>query len=63
MNGQKTLSKDQMAEDFIKRINPYEKHQPMNYDLRAYVNYIREHNLKIEEITPELVNLFDRNKK
>lgn len=47
MQEQMTLfrEKQQMVETFIKRVNPYEKPEPLNIDLRGYTRYLEEHNI------------------
>ena len=45
MNGQKTKSKRQIVEEYIKRVNPYEKQRPLEFDLRKYAAYVKEKGL------------------
>ncbi len=58
MNGQKTKSKRQIVEECIKRVNPYEKQRPLEFDLRKYAAYVKEKDLKVSDITPEIMNMF-----
>lgn len=58
MNGQKTKSKRQIVEEYIKRVNPYEKQRPLEFDLRKYAAYVKEKGLKVSDITPEIMNMF-----
>lgn len=60
MSGQTMKSKDQIVDEFIKRVNPYESHQPIAFDLRGYAAYMEEHNLQGKDITPEIMNKFSR---
>lgn len=47
VNEQMTLFKEKqkIVEAFIKRVNPYEKHEPLSIDLRGYAKYLKEHNI------------------
>lgn len=51
-------SKKQIVEDFIKRVNPYEKPQPIGFDLRGYAKYISDKHIQASDITPEIMNMF-----
>ena len=51
-------SKKQEAEEYLRRVNPYEKPQPVVFDLRGYAAYIRAKGLKGKDITPEIMNRF-----
>ena len=55
MNGQMKKSKGQIVEEYIKRVNPYEKQPPIAFDLRGYSAYIAEKGLKSSDITPEIM--------
>ena len=46
--------KQKIVDDFIKRVNPYKKPQPIAFDLRGYAAYIEEHG----EATPEIMESF-----
>ena len=46
--------KQKIVDDFIKRVNPYKKPQPIAFDLRGYAAYIEEHG----EATPEIIESF-----
>ena len=43
--------------------NLYEKYEPLQFDLRGYAQYVKEHNLKPEDITLEIFALFSKQKK
>lgn len=60
MNGQTKKSKQQIVDEYIKRVNPYEKPQPIAFDLRGYAAYIEANNLKAADITPEIMNKFSK---
>lgn len=58
MNGQMTKSKRQTVDEYIKHINPYEKQELLEFDLRKYSAYVKEKGLKVSEITPEIMSMF-----
>lgn len=58
MNGKMISRKQHIVDEFIKRVDPFKKHAPINVDLRAYSRYIRENNIPTEKITPEIMNQF-----
>lgn len=58
MNGQMKKSNRQVVEEFISRVNPYEKPNPIAFDLRSYAAYVAEHELSADEITPEIMAKF-----
>jgi uncharacterized protein involved in tolerance to divalent cations len=58
MSGQTKTSKKQIVEDFIQRVNPYEKPQPIAFDLRGYAKYVSDKQIKTADITPEVMNMF-----
>ena len=58
MSGQMKTSKKQIVEDFMKRVNPYEKPQPIAFDLRGYAKYVSDKKIKTADITPEVMNMF-----
>ena len=60
MTGQTKKSKNQIVEEYLSRVNPYEKPQPIAYDLRGYAAYIKANGLKGTDITPEIMNRFSR---
>lgn len=62
MNGLTKKSKSQIVEEYIKRVNPYEKPQPIAFDLRGYAAYIAEHGLKGTDISPDIMNMFSKAK-
>lgn len=54
MNGQ-TISfkeKQAIADAFIERVNPYEKPEPLKFDLRGYSEYLKEHGITGKEVSP-----------
>ena len=60
MTGQTKKSKSQIVEEYIKKVNPYEKPQPIAFDLRGYATYIKANGLKGTDITPEIMNKFSK---
>ena len=61
MNGQKTFNeKLNIAEKFIATVNPYEKSPNLNFDLRGYAQYVKEHNLTGKDITADVMNMFQK---
>ena len=60
MTGQTKKSKSQIVEEHIKKVNPYEKPQPIAFDLRGYAAYIKANGLKGTDITPEIMNRFSK---
>lgn len=63
MSGQMKKSKRQLVNDFIKRVNPYEKPQPIAFDLRGYAAFVVQNGLKANEITSEMMKRFVRSEK
>ena len=60
MTGQTKKSKNQIVEEYLSRVNPYEKPQPIAFDLRGYASFIKANGLKGTDITPEIMNRFSR---
>ena len=62
MNGQTTLSKfkekQKIADDYIKKVNPYIKPEPLQFDLRGYSNYMKEHNIAAKDVTDDIYEKF-----
>ena len=60
MNGQMKFysEKKLIANEFIRQNNPYEKGSSLNFDLRGYAAYVKENGLKVNEITPKIMNMF-----
>ena len=46
------------TDDFISRINPYEKPRPLKFDLRGYSKFVTENNLSADEITDKIMEKF-----
>lgn len=51
-------SKKQMVEDFIQRVNPYEKPTPIGVALREYAAYVADNALTVADITPDIMAKF-----
>ena len=45
MTGQKKKSKSQIVNEYLKKVNPYEKTQAINFNLREYAAYIKANGL------------------
>lgn len=60
MNGQTKKSKREIVNEYIARVNPYEKQKALSFDLRGYAAYIAENGIKASEITPEIMNKFSK---
>lgn len=62
MNGQmKSFSeKQKMVDDFIARINPYEKQPPLRFDFHGYAKYVKEHGLTNQTITDSIMQKFQK---
>lgn len=60
MSGQMKKSKREIVNEYINRVNPYEKQKPLSFDLRGYATYVAEHGLKASDITPEIMNRFSK---
>ena len=60
MNGQMKKSKKEIVNEYIKRVNPYEKPQPIAFDLRGYTAFVAKNGLKADEITPDIMQKFSK---
>ena len=60
MNGQMKKSKKKLVDEYIARVNPYEKQKPLAFDLRGYASYVAENKIKATEITPEIMKRFSK---
>lgn len=60
MSGQTNVCSDKkkIVDEYIKKYDPYEKKEGLNFDLRGYASYVETHNLKAEDITPDIMNQF-----
>lgn len=58
MSGQTKKSKSKVVEEYIKRVNPYEKPEPIAFDLRGYAAYMKTNGLKGTDITADIMNKF-----
>ena len=56
-------SRQKVVDEYMQDYNPYEKHELLQFDLRGYAQYVKEHNLKPEDITLEIFALFSKQKK
>lgn len=62
MNGQMKKSKRQIVEEYIELAKPYEKQPPIAFDLRGYAAYAAENGLTGKDITPEIMQMFSKEK-
>lgn len=60
MNGPTKKYKRQIVVDYIKRVNPYEKSQPISFDLRGYAKYLEEHNISGKNVPLNVMKMFQR---
>ena len=51
-------TKNHMVEEYLRRVNSYEKPQPVAFDLRGYAAYIKASGLKGTEIKPGIMDRF-----
>lgn len=53
MNGQTKSFKEKndMAQEYIKKANPYKPLEPLKFDLRAYVAYLKENSPSSNDAT------------
>lgn len=49
--------KQKIVEEYIQKVNPYKDLEPLNFDLRGYAEYVKEHNVSSEE-AKEVCKLF-----
>ena len=59
MDRQMKNQRRQAAESFTAAINPYEKQEPLAFDLRRYAEYAKRNRLKAGDITPETLKKFE----
>lgn len=50
--------KQKIIDDFINRVDPYKKPDPLNFDLRGYAAYLAEHNLDGRNVPEEVIERF-----
>ncbi|MDO4179185.1 MAG: hypothetical protein Q4D21_08360 [Phascolarctobacterium sp.] len=58
VSGQMKLSEKDNIQIFEDDESIYNKEANLHYDLRKYAEYIKSHNLKAKDITPEIMNMF-----
>ncbi|SER04990.1 hypothetical protein SAMN02910369_02952 [Lachnospiraceae bacterium NE2001] len=58
MSGQKMMldEKVKIADEFIESLNFYRTPQSLKFDLRKYSKYIRDNNIKEEDVPESVVN-------
>jgi len=47
---------------YIRKHNPLKKQPPLDIDIHAYLAYLKEHDIKNEDITLEIVEMFRVNR-
>ena len=55
-------SRQKVVDEYIQGYKPYEKHEPLQFDIRGYAQYVKERNLKPEDITLEILAFFSKQK-
>ena len=62
MTGQTKLSstKQNIVEDFISRVNPYEKITPLHFDLRGYSEFIKANHISADNVTSDIMNPYEK---
>ena len=60
MNGQTKSSseKQRIVDEYILKHNPYKELTPLNFNLRQYARYVKENNLKAEDIFNTVMSMF-----
>ena len=60
MNGQMLSCEERKKkiDEYIARNDPYRPLTPLKFDLRGYAAYIKEHQLKAQDITEDILRLF-----
>lgn len=60
MHGQ-TMSfsqKNKIANDFIKRVKPYDKQPGLKFDMRGYAKYLADNNIPGNKVPAHVVEMF-----
>lgn len=60
MSGPMKKSKREIVNEYISRVNPYEKPKPLAFDMRGYAEYISVNDIKTTNITPEIMKQFSK---
>lgn len=62
MNGQTKLfnERQKIMEEFILASKPYEKTPKLQFDLRGYSKYLKEHNIAGNTVPKEVVEFFKK---
>lgn len=51
---------NKLVDDFIKRVNPYEKQPGLSFDLRGYSKYVEEHNIPRNNVPESVMQMFQK---
>lgn len=60
MNGQTKSYKEKqnLIDEFIERVNPYERKEPLRFNLREYSRYIDENNIDRKNVPESVMKMF-----
>ena len=60
MYGQTNSYDDQnrAVEEYVTRIDPYQKQNPLHFDLRSYARYVEEHDITPDQVTADMWERF-----
>lgn len=47
-----------IVEEFISRVNPYQKPEPLRFNLRGYAKYLKEHNISGKNVNEDIIKRF-----
>jgi uncharacterized protein involved in tolerance to divalent cations len=47
-----------IVDEFISRVNPYQKPELLRFNLRGYAKYIKEHNISGKNVNEDIVKRF-----
>lgn len=50
--------KQRIADEFIERTNPYRPYEPLEFNLRDYLQYLEDHNIDNRHIPNEVMQKF-----
>ena len=60
MNGRTKSFKEKqnLIDEFIERVNPYEQKEPLRFNLREYSRYIDENNIDRKNVPESVMKMF-----
>lgn len=56
----KNYNTQAVVDAFLLKYDPYAKQEPLRFDLRGYAAYVKKHNLTGDNISPEILATFSR---